>query len=663
MIPEIGHLALILALAMALLLASLPLLGAARGDLRLMATARPLAAAQFGFLALAFLCLTLSFVHNDFSVQYVAENSNTRLPVWYRISAVWGGHEGSLLLWVSILGGWTLAVAALGGALPREMLARVLGVMGMISVGFILFTQLTSNPFDRLLPDFPLDGRDLNPLLQDIGLIVHPPMLYMGYVGFAVAFSFVVAALLAGRMDSVWARWSRPWTTAAWCFLTLGIALGSWWAYYELGWGGWWFWDPVENASFMPWLIGTALIHSLAATEKRGVFRAWTALLAIAAFSLSLLGTFLVRSGVLTSVHAFANDPSRGLFILALLAVITGGALLLLMLRAPLIRSEGLFQPVSRESVLLVNNLLLVGACGVVFVGTLFPLLVDVLKLGKISVGPPYFNVLFVPLSFALLAALGIGPLLRWKRHDGRLLLRQLAPWALFSVALGFGLTALLAEHFYFVVALALALVFWVLFSELRDVRDKLAHKRRPWAASLDLPRHYKGMLLAHLGVVVTVTGVAVTSAYSIERDVRMTVGETVRVGSYDYRLLRLRDFDGPNYRATEARIEVLDEGRPVTVLAPQKRLYIVQQTPMTEVAIEPGLTRDLYLALGDPLAADSWSVRIHYKPFVRWIWLGALLMALGGALTVGDPRYRLLRRSQRAGRATADEMADAVRI
>ena len=649
---------MILALALAAMLMLLPLLGAARGDPRLMATARPLAAGQFAFLSLALLCLIFSFVHNDFSVKYVAENSNTQLPVWYRVSAVWGGHEGSLLLWVWILGGWTLAVALCSSALPRDLLARVLGVMGIIGTGFILFTQLTSNPFERLLPNFPADGRDLNPLLQDIGLIVHPPILYMGYVGFAVAFAFVVAALLAGRLDSAWARWSRPWTIVAWCFLTLGIALGSWWAYYELGWGGWWFWDPVENASFMPWLAGTALIHSLAATEKRGVFRAWTVLLAITAFSLCLLGTFLVRSGVLTSVHAFATDPSRGLFILALLTAVTGGALLLLAMRAPLIRSESRFQPLSRESMLLINNLLLIGACGVVFVGTLFPLLADVLQLGKFSVGPPYFNALFAPLCLALLAALGVGPMLRWKQHDGRLLLRQSVPWMLASLALGFGLPALLAERFYFIVGLSLSLVCWVLCGELRDVLAKLAHRRRPWTALLRMPRHYKGMLLAHLGVAVAVTGVAVTSAYSVERDVRLTVAETVGVGPYDFRLLRLRELEGPNYRATEASVEVLDEGRPVAILSPQKRFYTVQQMPMTEVAIEPSLTQDLYLALGEPLDATSWAVRIHYKPFVRWIWLGALLMALGGALAFSDPRYRLLRRERRLAAA---EGMDAV--
>ena len=648
MLPEIGHLALVLALAMAILMAALPLYGASRGDQRLMATAQPLAAAHFGFLLLSFLCLVWSFINNDFSVAYVAQNSNSQLPVWYRVSAVWGGHEGSLLLWILILGGWTLAVALFSGALPRELLARVLGVMGLISTGFILFIQMTSNPFDRLLPGFPLDGRDLNPLLQDIGLIMHPPMLYMGYVGFSVAFAFVVAALLSGRLDSAWARWSRPWTTVAWCFLTVGIALGSWWAYYELGWGGWWFWDPVENASFMPWLVGTALIHSLAATEKRGVFRAWTVLLAIAAFSLSLLGTFLVRSGVLTSVHAFASDPTRGLFILGLLSVITGGALILLLMRAPVIQSENRFQPLSRESFLLLNNLFLVGACVVVFTGTLFPLLVDILGQGKLSVGPPYFNTLFVPLTLALLVALGIGPLLRWKQHPGQSLLKQSLPWAALSLTLGFGLNALLAERFEFLVGLSLSLVFWVISGMVVDLRQRLTHKQNRSAALLRQPRWYIGMLLAHLGLCITVTGVAVTSAYNVERDVRMTLNETISVGPYQFHLINLQNFDGPNYRATRATVEVLDGDRVITILQPEKRLYTVQQMPMTEVAIDPGLTQDLYIALGEPLEDErSWAVRIHYKPFVRWLWLGALVMALGGVIAISDPRYRLVRRAR----------------
>jgi cytochrome c-type biogenesis protein CcmF len=655
MTPEIGHLALILALIMALLQATLPLLGAASGNSRLMAVARPAALGQFGFLAVSFLCLTLSFVNNDFSVAYVAQQSNTQLPLGYRISAVWGGHEGSVLLWTLILSAWTVAVTLFSRTLPQDLAARVIAVMGIISTGFLAFMQLTSNPFARLLPYFPLDGGDLNPLLQDFGLIVHPPILYMGYVGFSVAFAFVVAALLGGRLDSAWARWSRPWTTAAWCFLTLGIALGSWWAYYELGWGGWWFWDPVENASFMPWLVGTALIHSLAVTEKRGVLRVWTVLLAIAAFSLSLLGTFLVRSGVLTSVHAFANDPERGLFILALLTVVTGGALLLLVLRAPAIRSEGRFEPLSRETLLLSNNLLLVGACGVVFTGTLFPLLADILDLGKMSVGPPYFNTLFVPLALALLLVLGVGPLLRWKRHDFKQLLPRLLPLLLLSLATGLLLPVLFTGEWQFWVMLAISLVSWVLLTTLYDLRDKLTHKTAPWIALVRLPRGYKGMILAHLGVALCVTGVALTSAYSVGRDVRLQAGEKVAVGPYQFRLLSLQDMDGPNYRATQARVEVLRKnGTVAAVMTPEKRFYTVRQMPMTEVAIEPGLTRDLYVALGEPLADGSWAVRIYYKPFVRWIWLGALCMALGGALAISDPRYRMASRQQRFGQTAA---------
>jgi cytochrome c-type biogenesis protein CcmF len=660
MLPEIGHLALILALATALLQTVLPLLGAARGNPRLMAVARPAAMGQFGFLLVSFLCLVFSFVHNDFSVAYVAENSNTQLPVWYRVSAVWGGHEGSLLLWAFILGGWTLAVALFSRDLPRDLLARVIGVMGVISIGFLLFLQLTSNPFARLLPDFPLDGRDLNPLLQDFGLIVHPPMLYMGYVGFSVAFAFVVAALLGGRLDSAWARWSRPWTTVAWGFLGIGIALGSWWAYYELGWGGWWFWDPVENASFMPWLVGIALIHSLAATEKRGVFRIWTVLLAIAAFSLSLLGTFLVRSGVLTSVHAFANDPTRGLFILALLTVITGGALVLLVFRTQAIRSEGRFGSVSRETAILLNNLLLVGACGVVFTGTLFPLLVDVLKLGKISVGPPYFNTLFVPLALVLLLALGVGPLLRWKNDAMGRLLSHLLPLLGVSLALGIGLPLLLTGEFRFLLALSVSLVFWVLLATLYDIHDKVSNKSGRLTGWRRLSRSYKGMVLAHFGVAVCVTGVAVTSAYSVERDVRLAVGETVDIGPYGFKLLSLGDYQGPNYRATRAKVQVLGkDGQVETLLEPEKRLYTVQQMPMTEVAIYPGLIRELYLALGEPLSDDAWAVRIYYKPFVRWIWLGAVLMALGGFIAVSDPRYRMARR-RRVGDSKAATLGEA---
>lgn len=661
MLPELGHLALILALGMAVLQTSLPLLGAARQEPRLMAVARPAAMGQLLFLLMSFLCLVFTFIYNDFSVAYVAQHSNSQLPVWYRISATWGGHEGSLLLWALILGGWTSAVSLFSRGLPQDMLARVIGVMGVISSGFLLFLQLTSNPFARNLPFFPLDGRDLNPLLQDFGLIVHPPMLYMGYVGFSVAFAFVVAALLSGRLDSAWARWSRPWTLAAWCFLTLGIALGSWWAYYELGWGGWWFWDPVENASFMPWLAGTALIHSLAATETRHVFRAWTVLLAIMTFSLSLLGTFLVRSGVLTSVHAFANDPERGLFILALLTAITGGALVLLVLRAHVIRSEGRFAPVSRESSLLLNNLLLVGACGVVLVGTLFPLLVDILQLGKISVGPPYFNALFVPLALVLLMALGVGPLLRWKRDDLKRLTRPLAWLAALSLLLGMGLPLLVSGEFHALVMLSLSLVCWVLLASTYDMWSKVSHKTYRLRALLSLSRSYKGMVIAHVGVALCVTGIAITSVYSVERDLRIEVGKTVTLGPYAFHLLSLRDIQGPNYIATQARVEVLNrEGTVEAILTPEKRLYTVQQMPMTEVAIRPSLTHDLYLALGEPLANGSWAMRIHYKPFVRWIWLGAVFMALGGFLAISDPRYRLARRQRWTQHSTVPVAGDA---
>ncbi len=643
MVPELGHVALILALGLSIVLAIVPITGAALGDSRLMAVARPVAIGQFGFLMISFLCLVWAFVYNDFTVEYVAQNSNTQLPVRYRVSAVWGGHEGSLLLWAFILSGWTMAVALFSGDLPRELLARVLGVMGIIAVGFLLFLQITSNPFERLLPGFPLDGRDLNPLLQDVGLIVHPPMLYMGYVGFSVAFAFVVGALLGGRLDSSWARWSRPWTTVAWAFLTIGITLGSWWAYYELGWGGWWFWDPVENASFMPWLVGTALIHSLAATEKRGVFRAWTVLLAITAFSLSLLGTFLVRSGVLTSVHAFANDPSRGLFILAILTVITGGALTLLVVRAGAIRSEGRFSLWSRETMLLSNNILLAGAACVVFTGTLYPLVIDILDLGKISVGPPYFNALFVPLALSLMLALGIGPMLRWKGHSVANTFRRRAPMAGVSVALGAAVPFLMNGEFQFLVALSAMLVFWVALTSFEDVHDKIRNKNKRLASLLKLPRSYKGMILAHLGVAVCATGVALSSAYSVERDVRLAVGESAEVGPYTFRLLKLSDLNGPNYRGTAARLEVFDaNGELYRVMTPEKRLYLVQQTTMTEVALDPGLTRDLYVALGESLGNGAWAVRIHYKPFVRWIWLGGLLMASGGVLAIRDRRYRL---------------------
>ena len=644
MLPEIGHLALVLALAMALLLAALPLYGAARGDHRLMATARPLATAQFGFLLLSFLCLVWSFINNDFSVAYVAQNSNSQLPVWYRISATWGGHEGSLLLWIFILSAWTQAVALFSGALPRDILARVLGVLGFISIGFILFIEMTSNPFDRLLPGFPLDGRDLNPLLQDIGLIMHPPMLYMGYVGFSVAFAFVVAALLSGRLDSAWARWSRPWTTVAWCFLTVGIALGSWWAYYELGWGGWWFWDPVENASFMPWLAGTALLHSLAATEKRGLFKSWTLLLAIFAFSLSLLGTFLVRSGVLTSVHAFATDPARGLFILVFLALVVGGSLTLYALRAPAVSSRVSFDWVSRESLILCNNVVFLVATITVLFGTLFPLIMDALGAGKYSVGPPYFNAVFVPLMALLVPFMGLGPVARWKRDSVRRWRSELLFPTVVAVLCGLTLPLFNADYNLWV-ALAVALAAWLVLGLSRDLWYRVRGAVSLAAGLRRITPSYWGMFLAHLGFAACVTGIVATSQYNIEHDLKMSPGDTETLAGYEFRFVELVPVRGPNFLADEARVEVYRNGEFVARLAPQKRRYMATGQVMTEAAIDPGLFRDLYVAMGEPIGEDgAWAIRLHYKPMVRWMWLGAILMGLGGFTTVFDKRYRRLR-------------------
>jgi cytochrome c-type biogenesis protein CcmF len=628
MIPELGQLALSLALALALFLSFSSLYGAARSDSFLMSLARPTAQAIALLVAFAFGCLVRSFVANDFSVLYVAQNSNSALPLHYRIAGAWGGHEGSLLLWTLMLGVWMTAVSLFSRQLPEEMTARVLGVMGLVSAGFLAFMLFTSNPFDRLLPA-AADGRDLNPLLQDPGMVVHPPMLYMGYVGFSVAFAFAVAALLAGRLDAAWARWSRPWTTAAWCFLTVGIALGSGWAYYELGWGGWWFWDPVENASFMPWLVGTALIHSLAATEKRGAFRSWTVLLAIFAFALSLLGTFLVRSGVLTSVHAFAVDPRRGVFILGLFAFFIGGALTLYAWRTLRIGLGGSFAAVSRESFLLANNVLLAAAAGTVFLGTLYPLALDALGAGKISVGPPYFEAVFVPLMAPALFLMGVGPLARWKGASLPELAVQLR-WAL-AVSLALGLLLPLAMGSWSaMVGFGLFLALWVLLSSLFTLRKSLKQTRS----------HY-GMVIAHIGIAVFVVGVTLVKGYDSEKDARMKPGDTVALGAYVFRFDRVADADGPNYRAARATVSVSRGGKPVTVLYPEKRFYTVQQTTMTEAAIDTGLAGDLYVSLGEPLDGGAWLVRVQHKPFVDWIWAGCLIMALGGALAASDRRYR----------------------
>ena len=640
MIPELGHLAMILALCLALVQASLPLIGAWRGDRQWMSLAQPAAWGQFAFLAFAFACLTYAFMIDDFSVAYVAQNSNTALPWYYKFSAVWGAHEGSLLLWALILGGWTFAVAIFSRQLPEEMLARVLGVMGIISVGFLLFLIVTSNPFTRLLPNVPADGRDLNPLLQDFGLIIHPPMLYMGYVGFSVAFAFAIAALLGGKLDAAWARWSRPWTIIAWAFLGIGIALGSWWAYYELGWGGWWFWDPVENASFMPWLVGTALIHSLAVTEKRGVFKSWTVLLAIAAFSLSLLGTFLVRSGVLTSVHAFASDPERGVFILAFLLLVVGGSLTLFAVRAPVVRSQVGFGLWSRETLLLANNLILVVAASMILLGTLYPLVLDALSGAKLSVGPPYFNALFVPLMGLLMAVLAVGVLVRWKDTPLRWLLGMLTPVLVASVALAL-LASLLWGDFHWAVLGVCLLAAWVTLAGLRDIQDKTRHKGL-FKGMASLGRSYWGMQLAHLGLAVCALGVILTSLGSFERDMRMAPGEAVELGGYRFVFEGAAHHEGPNFISDRGTVRIFDDEKQIAVLHPEKRLYTVQQSVMTEAGIDAGLTRDLFVALGEPLGQGAWAVRIHIKPFVRWIWLGALMMGFGGFLAAADKRYRM---------------------
>ncbi len=660
MIAELGHFSLIIALLMALVQGVLPLAGAHTGRSAWTALARPAARGQFLFVLLAYACLTQVFIANDFSVLLAARHSNSSLPLVYRITAVWGNHEGSILLWSLILAGWTLAVSIFSRQLDDTMLARVLGVMGLVSCGFLLFTLFTSNPFERLLPAAP-DGQDLNPLLQDPGMVIHPPMLYMGYVGFVVAFAFAIAALLAGRLDTAWARWSRPWTTVAWCFLTAGIALGSFWAYYELGWGGWWFWDPVENASFMPWLVGTALIHSLAVTEKRGGFKMWTALLAILAFSLSLLGTFIVRSGVLSSVHAFASDPARGVFILGFLSVVVGGSLALFAWRAPRVGLGGSFAPVSRESMLLANNVLLVVAAAAVLLGTLYPLVIDALGMGKLSVGPPYFSAVFVPLIAPALFLMGVGPMTRWREASAIDLARRLR-WAA-AVSL---LSALIAPfflgHWTPMIGLGLLLGAWVASTALLNLFSRLREHPAPGLAArlAAQPGSYYGMLLAHFGVSVFIVGVTVVSGFSSESDVRMEPGDVAQVGGYSFELKAVNPVTGPNYTALRATVAVSIDGQDLGRLEPERRLYQVSRMAMTEVAIDRGLRRDLYVALGEPVGPTAWSVRLHHKPLVNWIWGGCVLMALGGLLAVMDRRYRARRvavtkpAAARAGEAAA---------
>ncbi|KAB7630423.1 heme lyase CcmF/NrfE family subunit [Stenotrophomonas rhizophila] len=635
MLPELGQILLVTALLMAVLQTVLPLWGAHRGRAAWMAVARPAAYAQLALLLGAFGVLTAAFVTQDFSVRYVAENSNSLLPLAYRYSAVWGAHEGSLLLWALVLALWCGAVALWSKRLPAEVSARVLGVLGIISIGFLAFLIFTSNPFARLLPA-PLEGRDLNPLLQDPGLIIHPPMLYIGYVGFAVPFAFAIAALLEGRVDARWLRWTRPWTNVAWGFLTIGIALGSWWAYYELGWGGWWFWDPVENASFMPWLAGAALIHSQAVTEKRGSFASWTLLLAIAAFALSLLGTFLVRSGVLTSVHSFAADPSRGTFILIFLALVIGGALLLYALRAGALTSEDprrSFLPTSRETLLLANNLLLAAACGMVLLGTLYPLLADALGLGKVSVGPPYFGTLFVVLMAPLVALLPFGPLVNWQRDHASRRLAMLAPWAGLALLLGV-IAYFMAPQGALKTAAGVTGAAWVAFGTGRFVWTRLRGNGRFTAEMI-------GMLLAHGGVAVFLAGALLVEALNVQREVALAPGQSLVVGTYEVRFEGVDHQQGPNYVADRGHLRVFQHDRQLALLHPEKRLYASGGQVMTEAGIHARLNGDVYVALGESLGNNAWAVRVHIKPFVRWVWLGALLMALGGFVTAADRRFR----------------------
>ena len=673
MIAEYGHIALIVALCLSVAQAIVPMAGSFAGYRTWMRLGHSLALGQLVFVAISFACLTAAFVQDDFSLQYVANNSNTLLPTQFKVSAVWGAHEGSLLLWALILAVWSAAVATFSGHLPLVLSSRVLSILGAISVGFGLFILLTSNPFARILPFSPTEGGDLNPLLQDFGLIVHPPMLYMGYVGFSVAFAFAVAALIGGQFDSAWARWARPWINSAWVFLTIGITLGSWWAYYELGWGGWWFWDPVENASLMPWLVGTALVHSISVTEKRGAFRSWTLLLAILAFSLSLLGTFLVRSGVLTSVHAFANDPERGIFILAFLGLVVGSSLLLFALRGPVVqRQQGDIEVVSysglsREMMLLLNNVLLVSAMAMILIGTLYPLIADVLDLGKISVGPPYFNFFFVPMTLGLMVAMGFAVFSRWKKTDAQMLRQKGMLPFLISLSAALILPLFLAESMswatYSITAvITLGASFWVVTMSLEDLWQKLDRGSSAVSSRLKnltkLPGSYWGMQVAHIGIAVCALGVGLSSVYDVQKDVRMVPGDRVAVAGYEFTFDSLNFVQGPNFGASRGQISAYKNDRLVAVLYPEKRKYEARNQVMTEAALDAGLTRDLYVSLGEPLKGDAWAIRLHVKPFVRCIWLGGLMIGLGGLLSVMDKRYRRRRKPRTLSTAQSEATA-----
>lgn len=641
MIAELGNYALALALAIAVLLTIVPLWGVKQNNPLLISLARPMTVGLFLSLSFAFFALMYLFAINDFSVQYVVNNSNSKLPIYYRLSAVWGSHEGSLLLWIWLLSCWSLAVAVFSRRLPQDSVARVLAVMGMISIGFLIFVIFASNPFTRTFPDLPVDGKELNPMLQDIGLIFHPPLLYMGYVGFSVAFAFSIASLMSGNLDTAWARWSRPWTLAAWCFLTLGIVLGSWWAYYELGWGGWWFWDPVENASFMPWLAGTALLHSLAVTEKRGSFKAWTVLLAILVFSLCLLGTFLVRSGILVSVHAFASDPTRGLYILAYLVVVIGGSLALYAYKGSQIRSRDNYQRYSRESMLLLNNVLLMTALAVVLLGTLLPLVHKQLGLGSISIGAPFFDQMFLIIMVPFSLLLGIGPLVKWRRDQFSVIRKPVVISVILMALLGFILPLILADNITVSVVLGTMMTAIIVLLGGYELQQRATHRSSFLQGIGKLSRSHWGMFFAHIGVAVTVFGIAFSQNFSIEKDVRMSVGDSVEVAGYQFTFSQVKESNGPNYLGATAEIDVSREGKKITQLEAEKRFYQVSRMSMSEAAIDGGITRDLYAALGERLDNGAWAVRLYYKPFIRWIWFGGLLMALGSVLCMCDRRYR----------------------
>ena len=656
MIPELGQFSLILAFCLSILLGTLPIIGAARSNMVWMNLARPLAAGIFVFLGISIGILAYTFVTDDFSVQIVAAQSNSLLPMHYKLTALWGGHEGSFLLWTFMLSGWMLAVSVFSKSMPIEFVARVLGVLGLLCVAYILFMLATSNPFMRIVPLPPGDGSDLNTALQDFGFIVHPPTLYMGYVGFSVVFAFAIAALLSGRLDAAWARWSRPWANISWAILTIGIALGSWWAYYELGWGGWWAWDPVENPPLITWLLGTALIHSLAVTEKRGVFKSWTVLLAILAFSGSLLGTFITRSGLLTSVHAFASDPTRGVFILAILVIAVGGALLLYAIRAPQMKSEFGFGLVSREIFLLANNVLLVVSAASIFLGTMFPMIYQALTDDLISIGPPYFNAIFGPLMILLILVLGVGPMSRWKRTSTSYLVQQLAKVAVASITIGVVLPLLVLFEISFAAIICVVLASWIVLSMAKDLRNKIANKETVSKGLRTLSLSYYGMQIAHIGVAVMLIGVGLTSYFSTERSVLLAPGATVTLGSYAFRFDGSEATQGPNYIADQATFSVSKDGNSLGELYPERRIYLATGTPSTEMAIDAGFLRDLFITLGEEKEDGAWTMTVYVKPFVRWIWLGAIFMAIGGTLAATDKRYRRLRQRKSARDITAKE-------